>query len=227
MCGRYELHTPVEEIARRFDAALTDEAAALPPRYNIAPTLRVPVVRAAAQGREVDAMTWGLLPSWAKDPAAVKPINARVETVFDKPMFRNAIARRRCLIPADGFYEWQPGPLRKQPFHIGMAGGELFAFGGIWEYWSREGQEPLISCAIVVTQANRLMAQIHERMPVIIAPEDYACWLDSAAGRPEITRMLAPYPEEPMRAWPVGTLVNNVKNEGAQLIEPLALPPVR
>jgi len=147
MCGRYEVHTPIEEIARRFDAVLTEEAAALPPRYNVAPSLRIPVVRQAKEGRELEAMTWGLLPSWAKDASGVRPINARTETVFEKPMFRNAIKRRRCIIPVDGFYEWQQGPLRKQPWHIGMADGSVFALGGIWEYWARE--EALIGRAHV------------------------------------------------------------------------------
>ena len=137
MCGRYEAHTPVEEIARRFDARLTPEAALLPPRYNIAPTLAVPVVRESSGGRLLEAMTWGLMPSWAKDPSGARPINARAETIFDKPMFRNAIRRRRCLIPADGFYEWHAEPQRKQPYHIGMVDGALFAFAGIWEYWAR------------------------------------------------------------------------------------------
>ncbi len=222
MCGRYEVHTPVEEIARSFDARLTDEAAALPARYNVAPTLRIPVVRATPGGRVLEAMTWGLVPSWAKDPSGVKPINARAETIFDKPMFRNAVRRRRCLIPADGFYEWQAGPGRKQPYHIGMVDGGLFAFGGIWEYWAREGEEPRVTCAILVTQANELMARIHDRMPVIIAPEHYGAWLDPAGeDRTFLAHLLEPYPAELMRAKAVGSRVNNVKNEGPDLVEPL------
>jgi putative SOS response-associated peptidase YedK len=222
MCGRYEVHTPVEEIARRFDAAMSDEAAALPARYNIAPTLRVAVVRESDSGRQLEAMTWGLLPSWAKDTAGVKPINARVETVFEKPMFRNAIRRRRCLIPADGFYEWQAGPVRKQPFHIGMADDSMFALGGIWEYWSKPGETPVVSCAILVTAANELMATIHDRMPVIIRPEHYAQWLDARrADRSALAPMLEQFPAEEMRAYPVSTRVNNVRNEGPELIAPL------
>jgi putative SOS response-associated peptidase YedK len=222
MCGRYELHTPVEEIARRFDAALTEEAAALPPRYNIAPTLRVPVVRATAQGREVEAMTWGLLPGWAKDAAGVKPINARAETVFEKPMFRNAIKRRRCLVPADGFYEWRAGPAGKQPFHIGMADDSPFAFAGIWEYWAKPDHEPVVSCAVLVTAANELMAKIHDRMPVIVRPEHYPAWLDAKLTESQaITPMLEPYPAEEMRAYPVSTRVNNARNEGPDLARPL------
>jgi putative SOS response-associated peptidase YedK len=222
MCGRYELHTPVEEVARRFGAVLTDAARALPPRYNIAPTLLVPVLRHGRYGREIEAMTWGFTPSWAKDRSGVKPINARAETVFDRRMFRNAIARRRCLLPADGFYEWQQGQARKQPYRICMADGSLLALAGVWEYWAQEGHEPLLSCAIVVTDANRLMATIHERMPVIVAPRDYARWLDPAlSDRAAIEPMLSPFPAEPMRAYPISTRVNNAKNDGPELIEPV------
>jgi putative SOS response-associated peptidase YedK len=222
MCGRYEVHTPIEEIARRFEARLTPEAAALQPRYNVAPTLEVPVVRESSEGRVLEAMTWGLVPSWAKDPSGAKPINARAETVFDKPMFRNAIRRRRCLIPADGFYEWRAGPQRKQPYHVGMVDDALFALAGVWEYWARAGQEPRVTCAIIVTQANELMAPIHDRMPVIIAPEDYARWLAPAtADEASIARMLTPFPAELMRAYAVGTRVNSAKNDGAELLEPL------
>jgi putative SOS response-associated peptidase YedK len=222
MCGRYEVHTPVAEIARRFDARLTDEAAALPARYNVAPTLRVPVVRASTPGRLLEAMTWGLVPGWAKDLSGIKPINARAETVFDSPMFRNAVRRRRCLVPADGFYEWQVRAGRKQPFHIGMADGGVFAFGGIWEYWAREGEEPRVTCAILVTRANELMAAIHDRVPVIIAPEDYAAWLDPQTGeRSALAQLFEPYPAELMRATAVGTRVNNVKNDGPDLVAPL------
>ena len=221
MCGRYELHTPIEEVARRFDAMLTDEARALPPRYNIAPTLRVPVLRQGRQGREIEAMTWGLTPSWAKDRSGAKPINARAETVFERPMFRNAIARRRCLLPADGFYEWRRGPARKQPYHVGMADGSLLALAGVWEYWAREGQEALVSCCIVVTDANALIATIHERMPVIVAPKDYARWLDPAlSDRAAIESMLAPFPAAEMRAHPISTRVNDANNDGPELIEP-------
>lgn len=221
MCGRYEVHTPVEDIARRFDAVLSADAAALAPRYNIAPSLKVPAVRLRHGARELAALTWGLVPSWAKDLSSTKPINARAETLFEKPMFRTAIRRHRCLIPADGFYEWQQRPAGKQPWHIGMVDGALFAFGGIWEYWARPEREPVVSCAIIVTAANELMAKIHERMPVIVAPEDYARWLDLELQDPvEIGQMLTPYPAEQMTAYPVSTLVNNVKNDGAELVEP-------
>ena len=127
MCGRYQVHTPVQQIAREFDAVLTKDAAELAPRYNVAPSLKVPAVRIRQDARELSALSWGLVPSWAKDLSGTKPINARAETVFDIPLFRTAIRRRRCLLPADGFYEWQQRPGGRQPWHIGMLDGSLFA----------------------------------------------------------------------------------------------------
>jgi putative SOS response-associated peptidase YedK len=222
MCGRYELHTPVVEIARVFRARPDPELEGLGAHYNVAPTARVPVVRRVEDGRRLEAMVWGLLPGWAHDASGVRPINARAETVFDKPMFRNAIRRRRCLVPADGFYEWQQRPGGKQPYHVGMADGGIFAMAGIWEYWRIAGAEPVVSCALLVTAANDLMRPIHDRMPVLIAPQDYATWLDPGLDdRLAIGRMLTPFPSLRMRAHPVSTRVNNVKNDDRELIEPL------
>ncbi len=221
MCGRYEVHSPVEEIARQFDATLIDPAEDLPPRYNVAPSLKVPVVRFRHERRELAALSWGLLPSWAKNPKMHRPINARAETLFDKPSFRNAIARRRCLIPADGFYEWQERASGKQPWHISMIDKRTFAFGGIWEYWAQADVLPVLSCAIIVTEANALLAKIHERMPVIIAREDYERWLDPELSDPtEIQKMLVPYPADEMQAYPVGLQINNARNEGPELATP-------
>jgi len=223
MCGRYELHSPVEELAREFDALLRADPAQLPPRYNIAPSLMVPVVRVRKGERELAALSWGLLPSWNKSGQGNRPINARAETLFDKPMFRNAIARRRCLIPADGFYEWQRRPGGKQPWHIGMLDDKTFALGGIWEYWAAEGHQPVLSCAIIVTDANELVRKLHERMPLIIAREDWDRWLDPEVNNAaQIEQLLKPYPAEEMRAYPVSDRVNNAKNDDATLIEPLA-----
>jgi putative SOS response-associated peptidase YedK len=221
MCGRYEVHSPIEDLARQFDAALSAEAAELPPRYNIAPSLKVPAVRIRHDVRQMDALVWGLVPNWAKNTTGHKPINARVEEVFDKPMFRNAIRRRRCLIPADGFYEWQQLAGRKQPWHIGMADDRPFALGGVWEYWKQEGKEPIVSCCVLVTQANRLLHDIHDRMPVIIGPEDYARWLDVKLTEPDdINDMLKAYPENEMRAYKVSQRVSNANNDDPTLIEP-------
>jgi putative SOS response-associated peptidase YedK len=223
MCGRYELHTPIEDVARRYDALLGEEARAMPARYNIAPSLRVPVLHRGKDGRRLDPMTWGLTPSWAKDDVRVRPSNARAETVFDKPMFRTAVRRRRCVLPADGFYEWQQGPVRKQPYRIGMADGSLLALAGIWELWAPQGEAPRASCAILVTAANALMAPIHDRMPVIVRPWDLDAWLDPAlTDRAAIEPMLAALPPEALAAYPVSTRINNARNDTADLIEPLS-----
>ncbi len=222
MCGRYQVHTPIEQIAREFHAVLTEDTAELVPRYNVAPSLKVPAVRVRGSVRELTALTWGLVPSWAKDLSGTRPINARAETVFDAPLFRTAIRRRRCLLPANGFYEWQQRAGGRQPWHIDMLDGRLFALGGIWEYWRSTADKAVVSCAIVVTDANELMAEIHQRMPVIIARADYARWLDSSWSDPaEIANLLVPYPADEMRAYPVSMRVNNAKNEGADLARPV------
>lgn len=222
MCGRYELHSPIEELVREFDAVLRADPEQVPPRYNVAPSLMVPVIRVRKGARELAALSWGLLPSWSKNAEGNRPINARAETLFEKPTFRNAITRRRCLIPADGFYEWRRGPAGKQPWHIGMIDDKTFALGGIWEYWAAEGQDPVLSCAIIVTDANELVRKLHERMPLIIAREDWDRWLDPELTDPaEIQALLKPYPAEEMRAYPVSSRVNNVKNDDATLIEPV------
>lgn len=221
MCGRYELHTPIRYVAEYFDAMLVDDMRDYVPHYNIAPSLRVPVIREGKQGRTAEGMTWGLLASWSKDASGVKPINARAETIFDKPTFRNAIRKRRCILPADGFYEWQPGALRKQPYRIAMADGSPLALAGIWEYWAKEGHEPVISCAVIVTAANDFMRPIHERMPVIVRREDFARWLDPASSDTDaIAQMMTPAQADVLTAHPVSTRVNNVRNDDAQLIEP-------
>jgi len=219
MCGRYELHTPIQEVARRYDALLDAQARDLPPRYNIAPSLRVPVLHRSEHGRRIGLMTWGLTPAWAKSDVRVQPSNARAETVFDKPMFRTAIRRRRCVLPADGFYEWQQGPARKQPYRVGMADGSLLALAGIWETWTPAGEPPRATCAILVTAANALVAPIHQRMPVIVRERDLAAWLDpELTDRGEIAPMLAPLPPEALAAYPVSTRVNNARNDGPDLI---------
>lgn len=222
MCGRYELHSPVEEIAREFDAVLRADPSQVPPRYNIAPSLQVPVIRVRKGERELAALSWGLLPSWSKSVKGPRPINARAETLFEKPMFRRAIAQRRCLIPADGFYEWQERPGGKQPWHVGMIDDSTFALGGIWEFWATPGEDPVLSCAVIVTHANELMAHIHDRMPLIIAREDWDRWLDPELTDPDaIQQLLKPFPADEMRAYRVSTRVNNARNEDPELVRPL------
>ena len=219
MCGRYELHAHPAAIALAFGLPAPLEFA---PRYNIAPMQQVPIVRVNAHGaRELAMVRWGLVPRWAKDPAiGAKMINARGETVRDKPAFRTAYRRHRCLVPASGFYEWQAREGAKQPMHIAMRDGAPFAFAGVAERWLGPDGEPLDTCAIVTTEANGLLAAVHERMPVIVAPADYARWLDPTIADPG--DLIAPYDADAMRYVPVSTRVNAVRHDDAALIEPVA-----
>jgi putative SOS response-associated peptidase YedK len=196
----------------------------LEPRYNIAPTQPVAVVRQSELGRALGVVQWGLVPSWAKDPTmGSKMINARAETVAEKPAFRAAFKQRRCLVLADGFYEWQPTSTRqpKQPFYIHRQDDEPFAFAGLWEYW--EGADgALETCTIITTEANELVSPIHERMPVIIAPDDYAQWLDPTTKQATpLQELLQPYDSDALEAYPVSHAVNNARNESPKCIAPV------
>jgi putative SOS response-associated peptidase YedK len=219
MCGRYELHTHPTAVALALGLEFPPE---ITPRYNIAPTQQVPIVRLREGERELSQLRWGLVPFWAKDPAiGNKLINARAETIASKPAFRESYRKARCLIPASGFYEWaKMTDGRKQPVHIGMKDGSLFAFAGLWSRWGPKG-EALETCTIITTDANELCQQVHDRMPVILAPEHYAQWLDSA--QPDPAYLLRPYASDAMRVYPVSTRVNSPKNDDAAIIEPLAV----
>lgn len=222
MCGRYTNSTPPEVFARLFDATIP--SLELGPRYNVAPSNDVLACRARSEGgRELTLLHWGLIPSWATDAKiGWHTINARAETVAEKPAYRAAFRRRRCLIAADGFYEWKPGTPKKQPYHIRLKGGAPFAFAGLWEHWEREGKT-VESCTIIVTEANDLVRTIHDRMPVILPPGDYDRWLDPKLQDPAALKpLLRPYPADEMEAWPVATLVNSPKNDRPELIEPLS-----
>jgi len=219
MCGRYVLHSRPEVIALAF--GLNEVPASIVPRFNIAPTSEVLVVRAAPDGGPAPALVrWGLLPRWAKDPKlAAKLNNARGETVAEKPSFRDAYRRRRCLVPANGFYEWQRTESRKQPYYVRPAQAELFAFAGLWERW--EGPDgALETCAIITTEANAPMQAIHDRMPVILAPQDYARWLDCRA-HADVADLLTPCPAEAIRLHAVSTAVNRASHDVPELIAPL------
>jgi putative SOS response-associated peptidase YedK len=216
VCGRFELHSSPAVVALAFGLP---HPPAISPRYNIAPTQDVPVIRATKGGaRELSQMRWGLVPRWAKDPSVgVRMINARAETLADKPAFRNAFRWHRCLLPADGFYEWKRGPAgSKQPFRIGMRDGAPLALAGLTERWLSPEGEVLDSCTIVTTAANGLIASLHERMPLILAPEDYSRWLDRSVE--DVSDLLSPYPAHAMSCYPVSTRVNAVKNDDASLI---------
>ena len=222
MCGRYAQRTEPKRLAREFKVAEAPEAQ---PRYNVAPTQEVLGVRESPGGREMRYFKWGLVPAWAKDTSmGARLINARSETVAEKPAFRQAFRQRRCIIPADGFYEWQRTGGRKQPFFFRMRDERPFGFAGLWERWEGEGGEVLNSCTILTTEANEVLRPVHDRMPVILHPEDYELWLDADARKLELVReVLRPYPAGEMVGYPVGASVNSPRNQGAELIERAAV----
>jgi putative SOS response-associated peptidase YedK len=222
MCGRYTITSAPEAIRAMFAYA---ERPNFPARYNIAPTQPIPIVRLADGKREFTLMRWGLLPSWVKDPKAFSLlINARGETVIEKPAFRAAMKRRRCLIPADGFYEWQAGPTRKQPYYIHAKSGAPLAFAGLWETWTGPDGEEIDTAAIVTTAANRTLRPIHDRMPVVVPPEAFDLWLDNThVDAVTASALIAPAPENLLEAFPVSTAVNRVANDDARLLEPVGV----
>jgi len=223
MCGRFTLITSAEVVAEQFQLI---EVPSLSPRYNVAPTQPVAAVRPSPGngGRELVLLRWGLIPFWAKDSAiGSRMINARSETVAQKPAFRAAFRRRRCLVPADGFYEWQRQERGKQPFYIRLDDEKPFAFAGLWEHWEGPDENTIDSCTVLTTEPNDLIRLLHNRMPVILAPKDYDLWLDPGVQEAELLQpLLRPYPSENMIAYPISTWVNSPSNEGPQCIEPLA-----
>jgi putative SOS response-associated peptidase YedK len=221
MCGRYTLRTPVDTLAEEF--GLTGLLPEVPVRYNIAPTQEVASVLAEEDERHLEMLRWGLIPSWADDPAiGSRMINARSETAAEKPSFRGAFKKRRCLIAADGFYEWQKVNGGKQPYYIRMEDGSPFAFAGLWESWDKHGEE-IRSCTILTTDANELVGEIHHRMPVILTPENYDFWLDPDMREAEpLLDLLRPYPDDVMEAYPVSRRVNKPSNDEPGCIEPAA-----
>ncbi len=221
MCGRYTLTVPVEILAEEF--GVTGPLPEVPPSYNIAPTQEVAAVLADDGERRLEMLRWGLIPSWADDPGiGSRMINARSETVPEKPSFRRAFRERRCLIIADGFYEWKRTNDGKQPYYIRMEGGRPFAFAGLWESW-RGGREEIRSCTILTTEANDRVSNIHHRMPVILAPEDHGLWLDPDVREADpLLPLLAPYPDDVMDAYPVSRFVNRPANDEPRCVEPLA-----
>ncbi len=222
MCGRFS-QAQIAELDREVFELLS--VPRLEPRYNIAPTQDAAVVRVGStQEREMVPLRWGLIPAWAKDPTiGNRMINARAETLAEKPAFKDAFAERRCLVPADGFYEWEKLRDRKQPHYVRVGGGQVFAFAGLWErWWDRASGEQRETFTIVTTEPNALLRPIHNRMPVIIAPESYGRWLDPETRDPEsLADLLVPYPPERMSAYPVSTYVNKPDNEGPECVQPV------
>ena len=224
MCGRFTLASDTKKLAEALaEFELPQEEMA--PRYNIAPSQPVAVVANNGQNK-IEFFKWGLIPFWAKDPQiGQRMINARAETLADKPSFKNAYRRRRCLILADGFYEWrkEPGSRTKTPMYIQLASGQPFAFAGLWESWSsKQKEKTILSCTIITTTPNELLAQIHNRMPVILPPETYGQWLAPAErGLDELKGLLKAYPAAEMRAYQVSTVVNSPRNDSPECIAPL------
>lgn len=222
MCGRFGLTRPESLDLQRFGIG---ELPPLIPRFNIAPGAEILAVREREGARGAEFVRWGLIPSWAKDPEiGARMANARAETAFEKASFRNAMKSRRCLVPADVFYEWQvvPGEKRKQPWAVRARDGEPFAIAGLWEFWRpREGGgEGIVSATILTTDANALMARIHDRMPVIIEPARYDDWLDARTPAPALRDLMQPSPSEWLEAYPVSLRVNNPKSDDARVLEP-------
>jgi len=218
MCGRYD-----NLIAREAYRALFQTTRLpnwnFPPRYNVAPTDQIPIVRIDPRDgtRELALARWGLIPFWMKQKPKVPHINARAETVHTAPMFREAFAKRRCLIPATGFYEWEKRADGRQPYRFVRKDLEPFAFAGLWEYAKIEG-EAIVSATVVVGKPNRIAAGIHDRMPVILMPDDYDAWLDASTPINAARAMLKPYDAELMKAYAVGRSVNSVKNDTEECI---------
>jgi putative SOS response-associated peptidase YedK len=226
MCGRFAFYSPHEAVARLFGVA---GAPPVEPRYNIAPTQFIAAVRSDRDGRRMLPMLhWGLVPSWAKDRSiGARMINARSETLAEKPSFRSAWRRRRCLVLADGWYEWQRSGPVKQPYFISFERGEPFGMAGLWESWSDPADGTVLeSCCIVTTAAAPELAHVHERMPVIIPAGHHEEWLDATRdATPRLAALLEPWAHGGLDVRPVGRRVNDARNEGADLVGPLGSPP--
>lgn len=222
MCGRFVSATPPDQLAQYFAASIEAEKL-LEPSFNVAPTNDIYVVVSDGTTRRLDAFHWGLVPGWAKDPSVGnRMINARAESLPDKAVYRHAIRKRRCLIPATGFYEWKkvPGQKAKQPFYFEREDGEPLAFAGLWEEWHKGDEPGLRSCTIVTCAANETVADIHDRMPVVLPPSAWEEWLDPAVDDIEhLGKLLVPAPPTLLVVRQVSTDVNNVRNQGPELVE--------
>lgn len=225
MCGRFTFFSKIEAIKRllKIDSLnIPDDDDLFGPRYNIAPSQEILAARVNSETGErvLTPLRWGLIPFWAKDKSiGNKTINARGEEVFSKPAFRAAAKKRRCLIPADGFYEWKKAAGGKQPFLIKMKNNQPFAFAGLWEQWEGEG-ETIESCTILTTQANELVSQLHHRMPVILSEKDYTEWLDpNNQDKDKLAKLILPFPSDDLSMHPVSNLVNSPRNDNPRLIE--------
>ncbi len=218
MCGRFIIHTPSEDLQLLFELAETPPV--MPPRYNVAPTQPIPVVRLERGARKLVQLQWGLIPFWSKAPPSPPQINARGETVDQKPMYREAFQHRRCLVPANGFYEWQEVGKIKQPYLIRASNAGPFAMGAVWERWRNPQGKEVETVAIVTTSANATLQGLHDRMPVILDRDDWSLWLDPESELVHVKSLIKPVPDESFVSFPVSTRVNAVANDDATLIEP-------
>jgi putative SOS response-associated peptidase YedK len=229
MCGRYRLSRRKQIIEEHFDALSGEEDWS--PRYNVAPTQPIPVIRQHPKEpvRELSLMRWGLIPSWAKDSsAAARMINARSETASTKSAFRDALKSRRCLIPADGFYEWKRNGKTRQPYCFEVNEGKLFAFAGIWDRWKDPSGQWVKSCSILTTTPNAVISPVHDRMPVILDPDSHDLWLDPGMRNAAATsELLKPYDGRLMRCFPVSARVNCVANDDEECCAPVELAEVQ
>lgn len=222
MCGRFALYHSAAQLSERF--SIERIVVDLPPRYNVAPTQPVAVVVQPSQ-RHLEAFKWGLVPFWAKDPKiGNRMINARAETLAEKPAYRAALKRRRCLIPASGFFEWKKAEKEKIPHYIHLADDRPFAMAGLWEEWTSPADELLHTCTIITTQANDFMTPIHHRMPVILSSAAQETWLDPSLEDPsELVSLLQPYPDDDLTAHPVSKQVNKPVYDAPDCIEPASI----
>ncbi|MGB7931162.1 MAG: SOS response-associated peptidase [Gammaproteobacteria bacterium] len=220
MCGRFTLHTPEMRLREVFHLEHTAYLG-LKPRYNIAPSQQVPIIRETDTSREMVMAKWGLVPHWSKEAKTkYSTINARIETVTEKPVYRSPFKHRRCLIPADGFYEWKVTDDRKVPHYIRMEDRDVFALAGLWDHWEGDG-ERLESCSIIVLPANEVMKPLHDRMPAIIAPAHYELWLDPrVTDKADIMGCLNSAPSTNLLTYPVSTWVNSPKHNDDRCIQP-------
>jgi putative SOS response-associated peptidase YedK len=226
MCGRYTLHHTPREIRERFGVETLEEL--LSPRYNIAPSQIVPIIRrhqssvAGGDSREMAGCKWGLIPYWAKDPKIGNNlINAKAETISEKPSFKNAFVKRRCLIPADGFFEWRKrGKEPSQPVYVRRRDGGLFAFAGLWEAWKTPEGEALETCTIITVEPNEFISKIHHRMAAILKPDEEAAWIDPKSKSDELLRLLRPYESDDLEAFPVSRAVNSPAHDSPECIAP-------
>lgn len=220
MCGRYTITVTMDELMLRY---FTNETTIVhyAPKYNAAPMQYIPAVIHNGKHNKLGELRWGLVPSWAKDDkSGSKMINARAESLLEKASFKNLVSSRRCVIPADGFYDWKPQKGGKQPLRITLRDGKLFSMAGLYDIWMDQSGNKLSTCTIITTESNSLMAEIHDRMPVILTPEAETAWLDRHNHDiPSLMKLLRPYDSEQMRAYPVSPAVGNVRNDYKELIK--------